>query len=91
MAPKTDQNSIPNCDCFHDRFFSGLGATYPARLPTGKRAGAVDVVGGGTSPSPLGLRGGFVDLISGLARGLHALRLSASADFHWYLFISLGV
>ena len=37
--------------------------------------------GGGINPSPLlGFRG-LVDLIGGLARALHALRLSASSDF----------
>ena len=52
----------------------------PGQPPTPPRAGAVEGVGGGINPSPLGSRGGLVDLISGLARALHALRLSASAD-----------
>ena len=48
--------------------------------PGVKRAGAVDGVGGGINTSPLGLRGGLVDLIGGLAHGLHALSPKASAD-----------
>ena len=50
-------------------------------MPKAERAGAVEGVGGGINPSPLRLRGALVDLISGLAHGLHALRPKASADF----------
>ena len=39
----------------------------PGRPPKTERAGAVEGVGGGINPSPLGLRGGLVDLISGFA------------------------
>ena len=56
----------------------------PGEPPTTQRAGAVEGVGGGINPSPLGLRGGLVDLFVGFIAwrgGLHALRLSASADF----------
>ena len=37
----------------------------PARPPATERAGAVEGVGGGINPSPLGFSRGLVDLIDG--------------------------
>ena len=57
-----------------------LGRTASDRASRSRGGG----YGGRINPSPLGLRGGLVELINELARGLHALRLSASADYDYH-------
>ena len=83
MAPKTDQQSIQKYCVFLIDFWAVLEPAPPGEPPKTERAGAVEVVGGGINLSPLGLRGGLVDLISGLGHGLHALRPKASADWNF--------
>ena len=66
-VPKRIKNRSKNMMDFLIDFEAVLEPTTPGRPPTTERAGAVEGVGGGINPSPLGLRGGSVDLISGFA------------------------
>ena len=61
--PKRIKNRSKNMMFFKIDFWAVLERPSPGQPPTAERAGAVEGVGGGINPSPLGLRGGLVDLL----------------------------
>ena len=69
-VPKRIKNRSKNKMDFLIDFEVVLEPPTPGEGPTPQRAGAVEGVGGGINPSPLGSRGGLVDLISGFVAWL---------------------